>query len=234
MTSQADALYQLQQIDLTIIESRKRLDSIQQELQNDLALTNAQAHVNQAEDALKPLRVKSRDLELELAANAQKAQNSEDRLYSGQVKNPKEMQDIQNEIESLKKRNAQLEDQALELLMSVEEAEQSLSQSQAELAQVQADSNSQHQDLIAEQATLQATVKQNISQRERLLTRITPPNQEIYKALRAKKANRPVSLLTGDSCSTCGVEQTMEIANAARRQEKLIYCENCGRILVAR
>jgi predicted nucleic acid-binding Zn-ribbon protein len=234
MTSQAEALYQLQQIDLTIIESRKRLDAIQQELQNDLALTNAQAQVTQAEEALKPLRVKSRDLELELESNTQKAQTSEERLYSGLVKNPKEMQDIQNEVDSLKKRNAQLEDQALELLMRVEEAEQALSEAQAQLEQVQAESSSQHQGLITEQTTLKDTVKQSISQREGVLKRITPSNQDIYKTLRPKKANRPVSLLSGDSCSTCGVEQTMEIANAARRQETLVYCENCGRILVTR
>lgn len=234
MTSQPEALYQLQQIDLTIIESRKRLEAIQQELKNDQAVIQAQAQVNQAEEKLKPLRTKSRDLDLEMASNQQKAQTSEERLYSGQVKNPKEMQDIQNEVASLKKRNAQLEDQALELLMSVEEAEQTLSDAQTQLEHIQTQSNSQHQGLITEQTNLQATVKQKIGERETVLTRVTAPNQEIYKALRAKKANRPVSLLQGDSCSTCGVEQTMEIVNSARRSENLVYCENCGRILTTR
>lgn len=234
MTSQAEALYQLQQIDLTIIESRKRLEAIQQELENDIAVINAQNKVSQAEEALKPLKVKSRDLELEMASNAQKAQNSEDRLYSGQVKNPKEMQDIQNEVESLKKRNAQLEDQALELLINLEEAEQVLSEAKINLEQIQSEANTQHHGLVTEQATLQTVVKQNISQRETVLKQITPDNQSVYKSLRAKKANRPTSLLNGDSCSMCGVQQTMEIVNAARRREGLIYCENCGRILVTR
>jgi predicted nucleic acid-binding Zn-ribbon protein len=232
MTSQVEALYQLQKIDLEALEHQKRLASIETQLNDNESLNQAQQAIDKAEETLKPLRTQTRNLDLEIQATLQKSKTSEDRLYSGAVKNPKEMQDLQNEITSLKNRNSQLEDNALELLLTVEEAEATLEQAQADLTRLKAEWDSQHSDLIHEQDTLQTRLQQLSEERERVLKDITAQNRKLYDTMKARKANRPVSIMQGHTCTACGVEQTMAIETAARRRDTLVNCENCGRILL--
>ncbi len=232
MTSQVEALYHLQKIDLEGIDHQKRLTAIEAILGDSVAINQARAQMEAAQEALKPLRTQSRNLELEMQANTEKAQASEDRLYSGLVKNPKEMQDLQNEITSLRNRNSQLEDNALELLLQVEDAEATLEQAQANLERITAEGASQHSELIAEKDEIQARLQAIATQRERVLKDITAQNRKLYDTMKARKANRPVSLMQGSTCTACGVEQTMAIESAAGRRDTLVNCENCGRILL--
>ena len=52
-----------------------------------------------------------RDMELEIAAAVEKRQTAEQRLYSGEVQNPKELQDMQMEVEALARRKSVLDDE---------------------------------------------------------------------------------------------------------------------------
>ena len=121
--NQGKALYELQQIDLTLIQHNKRLQAIAAQLADNAAVQTAQAAIDDAEAALKPLRTKLRDIELQVQSTRTKRETTEKRLYSGSVTNPKELNDMQNEIASLKKWLSELEDRTLEAMVEVEDAE---------------------------------------------------------------------------------------------------------------
>lgn len=232
--AQAQALYALQEIDLKMIAHHKRLDALAQQLQDNHLVAEAQAQLDAAQAHLKPLRTRQKDLDLEIQTTRQKAKSSEDRLYSGNVKNPKEMQDLQQEIESLKHRNAELEDHMLELMLEIEAADETLQATQGNLADVTAQWEGEHSDLLTEKSTLETELEQLAAQRQKAVTHISAPNLKIYDTMKKKKANRPVSLMQGSMCTACGVEQTMAIEQAVMHNADLVYCENCGRILVKR
>jgi len=232
MTSQAEALYRLQEIDLNMLRSSKRLQAIAAALEDDQEVARARQQVGQAQTALTPLRTRVRDLELEMQSNTGKAQTSEDRLYSGKVKNPKELTDLQDEIAALKKRNAELEDHLLEAMMAVEEAEDSLASAESNLETVTRRWQDEHQSLLDEQQQLQAELERLNSEREQALKPISEANLRTYQTMRPRKANQPISALSGDSCSVCGVEQNRAVVRSVERGDQLINCENCGRILV--
>ena len=96
-------LFRLQQIDNNINSIRSRLKEIEISLNDKSTLLAAQ---NQAEstsqslqEARKALQIAERNVhDLQI-----KIQQSEASLYSGKINNPKELQDIQSEAESLKK-----------------------------------------------------------------------------------------------------------------------------------
>lgn len=234
MASQAEALYELQTIDLETIKHRKRLKEIAVLLADNAAVQAAQAAVEERLAELKPLQTRSRDLELETQSNTTKAKASEDRLYSGKVKSPKEMQDLQNEIEALKARGESLDESLLENMMVVEAATEALEAAEAALAEAIEESRSEHGDLLDEKESLETRLTELATAREKAVTNVTPQNQSLYDKMRVQKANRPISILDNKSCTTCGVEQTVAIAQAARKRDELVKCENCGRILVAR
>ncbi len=232
--NQAEALYQLQQIDLQLGRQQKRLDEISTQLANRQAVDDAQAAVTQAEQRLVPLRTRTRDLDLELKSVQQKAQQTEQQLYSGTVKNPKTMQEMQQEIESLKRRTAELEERLLEAMFHNEEAQTDLDRLQTVLAETTGTWEEAHAELLKEQAELQQSMQQLQQKRQDALKPVQADSLKLYSGLKPRKAHQPVSVLKGVSCSVCGIEQTMNIVQQVQRGDQLITCTNCGRILVDR
>ena len=231
--SQAEALYNLQQIDLDILQRRRRLNEIAEILGDNEAIKQAQAQVEAAKQALSPLRARLRDLELESQTTSDKAKSAEDRLYSGTVKNPKEMQDLQNEIDSLKKRGDALETDSLEAMMALEEAEGNLAEHEASLVAITEEMAGEHADLIAEQKQLNEDVERLKADRLKALEPVDEESFKLYKSMRKRKANKPIARLEGKSCSVCGIEQNVAIVQEVRKREGLVECINCRRILAA-
>ena len=232
MIAQAEALYRLQQIDLKVGQQRKRLKEIAVALEDNQSIVVAQAQVESAQKAVTPLRTKARDLELEIQSNVQKTKASEDRLYGGSVRNHKELQDLQSEIESLKKRKTALEDNLLEVMVAVEEAEAVLTTHQGELRRLTAEWEQQHGDLLQEKAAREAEVETLKQQRETALQAVTADSLAVYTNMRAGKVNPPVSAIEGGVCTVCGIELTMATVQETRHGQRLVYCPNCERILV--
>ena len=232
--SQAEALYRLQEVDLNTAQTRRRLQEIAAALTDSSAVQAAQAQAEAARQALLPLRQRSRSLDLETQSNVEKTRTADERLYSGAVKNPKEMQDLQQEIDSLKKWRGELETQLLETIFATEEAEAALGVAEAALAQAAAMWENAHRGLLAEQADLKSRLEHNRQRRERALSELTPESLRIYDTLKAKKHNQPIALMQGATCGICGVAQNMAVEREARQGFQLAYCTNCGRVLVPR
>lgn len=230
--SQAQDLYHLQEIDVAMAQTEKRLNEIAHQLKNDAVLIHAQEQVKTAKKVLSPLQSKSRDLELEIQSNATKIKDTDTALYSGRVRNPKELQDMQHEIESLKKRNSELEDILLETMVLVEGAEKSLKEQEETLSNVQVVRERENIGLIDEQRQLKTHHANLAEKRGALLPNISTESLQIYNNLKPRKNNQPVALLINQSCATCRVEQELAVITEARKDQRLTYCSNCGRILV--
>jgi len=230
--SQAVALYHLQQIDLRLLRNHTRLKEIEIALKDNSTVTSAQAQVDAANQAITPVKTKIRDLELEIQSVTQKTKATEQRLYSGSVKNPKELQEMQEEIESLKRRNDTLEEQLLEMMLTLEDLQENLETEESNLSEVTQDWETQNSDLIAEKQDLEADSDAYKGKRKSALQNVSEESLKLYNTLRKRKANKPISALQDVSCTTCGIEQTMSIAQEVRHNQELVYCVNCGRILV--
>lgn len=231
MIPQAQALHQLQTIDLQIIQNRKRLKEIATELEDNQDLAEIQGQIQSASEALKPLRTKVRNIELEIQTNNSKKQATEDRLYSGNVKNPKELQDMQQEMASIDKRNEALEEKLLEEMMEVEEAEDVLFGHQTDLETLTAELGEHHTALLQEQKDLAVHIQSLKQSREQALRNVSAESLEKYNSMRKKKGNRPIALMHGNTCNACGVSMTRMTEQAVRKGDQLIPCESCGRIL---
>ena len=232
--TQAAALFALQEIDLNLIRNQKRLQELTAMLADNQRISNAESKVAEALKHLIPVQTQARNLELEIQSNTDKIANTEEQLYGGNVRNPKELQDMQHEIQSLKKRNVELEDHLLETMMAIEDGEKLLADAQTKLNDITRTWENEHRQLLVEQSQLESDVKTLRQKREQALEPISPENQQLYSSLRTKKNNQPISALDGNTCSVCGVEQTLAVMKNVRQGRGLIYCGNCGRILVAK
>lgn len=226
-------LYRLQQLEQSALQARRRLQTIARELADDAEIQAAEAQCQKVRDLLRPLRSQLRDLELETAGNEEKIRNTGELLYSGAVKSPREMQDMQLEVASLTRRNGDLETRSLETMMAIEEAESRLADAEQALAEVTGRRGDARQQLILEKDALMKSLPDLESRRQGALATIQPALQRRYEALKPRKGGQPVARMEGNSCTLCGVAQNITAEREVQQGRKLVFCGNCGRILVA-
>ncbi len=233
MMNQAQALYTLQRIDLELAQKQARLAEIEQALGRNEEVITAERQLHEAEAALSPWRVKGVDLELEIKTVTSKIAATEDRLYSGAVSNPKELQDMQEEIASLKRRRQKLEDDLLEAMIAIEAGQSACNEATQQLAAVQARWEADQGDLGVEKRTLQEALGSLKEQRISALQQVAPESLDIYTRLvKPKRGQVVAALIEGGMCGVCGESQTTTAVQQVRQGRALVYCANCGRILI--
>src|SRR4030042_4675043 len=136
--SQISILYRLQQIDSQLDTARIALQNVEHELSDSSVLQAAQQTLEQVEKKYQVELKYLRDAENKSYDVRVKIELSEASLYGGKIQNPKELQDLQNEIASLKRLMITLEDHELEAMMAVEEAEGNLIRAKVAMNEIQA------------------------------------------------------------------------------------------------
>lgn len=230
--SQARALYRVQGFELAVIERTKRIKEINVLLEDNEIVQEAQKDFDRTQTKLNDALKLFKDMELQIDGVVNKQKATESRLYSGNVKNPKELQDMQNEVDSLKRRHSELDDQLLELMVVRDEAQSEFDEAETNLAEITADWEAEHQDLLDEKQTLTAEAEKLMMDRKEAVKGVQPDAMKIYNSLRNSKANRPVAQVEDKACTACGIEQNNAIITQLNQDNKLVYCQNCGRILV--
>ena len=89
--SQVHQLYRLQLIDSEIVQRKARLIELLHAQKANETVLAAQHEAEEAAQVLQQWQSRQRALELELGSINEKANRSEKRLYSGNVKSPKEL-----------------------------------------------------------------------------------------------------------------------------------------------
>jgi predicted nucleic acid-binding Zn-ribbon protein len=146
--SRASALLQLQSVDLEIDAHRARLDAIDAALGDDPAIRAAQHSLLVARTDLDAARVAMKNLEHEGLSLGDKISEISERAYGGGVTQPKVLQDLQRDLESLNRRRAGLEEQQFEALVAAEAAEVRHQALEAELKQLETQVAAQHGTLL--------------------------------------------------------------------------------------
>lgn len=230
--NQAQALYHVQRIDLTLGKRRARLEEIERLLGTDKRVATAERALQKTEAALVPWRTRAQDLELEIKTLTTKTADVEQRLYGGTVTNPKELADMQAEVASLKRRRAKLEDDLLEAMIATEDGQESRAAAAQQLTEARTAWEADQGDLVGEREELRQAVTDLTRERATALAAVSEENQRLYAEMRKAKRGHVVAELIDNSCAVCGVAQTSTTAQQIRQGQDLVPCGNCGRILV--
>jgi predicted nucleic acid-binding Zn-ribbon protein len=214
-------------------QAQNRLASIRKTLENDSELRAALDQVEMTGTAQKESERALREAESQARGQQIKIEQSESSLYGGHVHNPKELQDLQNEIASLKRHLTTLEERQLNLMLEVESAQAALKTAEAALGGIQSRRGDEHRHLIEEQVTLSKTVERLQSERLAVVSDIASQPLEIYDQLRQQKRGIAVVEVADDACSACGTTLNAALQQSARSATQMSNCPSCGRILFA-
>jgi len=231
--SAALGLYRLQQVDSQIDQIQVRLKAIQQTLENDVVLRAANEQFTVADGKHKDAERALKLSESEVEKQQIKIQQTEASLYGGKVHNPKELQDLQKDIVSLKRHLERLEERQLEAMLAVEDTEKDLQTAKTDLERVQSNLKEQNKDLTKESETLLKDLERLNSERQAVVTDIASQALNVYDQLRKQKRGIAITTVTDNSCEACGTTLTPSQQQTARSTSQLFHCPTCGRILFA-
>jgi predicted nucleic acid-binding Zn-ribbon protein len=210
-----------------------RLDTITKTLENDVKLRAAMDTVSAAESEHKISASAVKASEAEVESQRIKIEHTEASLYSGLVKNPKELQDLQMEAVSLKKYLGLLEERELEAMVRAEETQTSLDEANKKLQDVQANLKDQNRDLTIESDSLRKDLERLEPEHKAIIDDLEEEFIKTYEDLRQQKKGVAVASMTENSCSACGTTFTQSQHQNARAANQLFNCPTCGRIIYA-
>jgi predicted nucleic acid-binding Zn-ribbon protein len=224
-------LYALQQIDLALDGQRASLldtESAQGESEEVLA---ARAAVDERREAARAAEKLFKEREYEAEELTRKIEPVEQKLYGGKVTSPKELEDLQQEIESLRRRRSELDDLALQAMEAQEEAQQALQEAEQELQRIEASSQEEQSDLGARHGKIEQEMAALEEQRAAQVVLVDAPLLKLYDQLRASRQGRGIAKVEGGACQGCRISLPMSLVQRARAGNEIVQCNNCERIL---
>lgn len=224
-------LYRLQLVDTERDEKSERLANVEDRLGESQELVQAREAVADIEASLAQQRKDLRVLELEIAAVNDKLKKNQERLYSGRVRNPKELTGLQEEAGALRRRRSELEDEQLERMIAIEDQEAELAERQARLNQIQQGWLEGQSDLLAEKEQLEQQLAELDEERQEMRARIPAADLAVYDDLRERQGGKAVALLKHGICQGCGVDVPTHLARTVERGEGMNFCPICSRLL---
>ena len=225
----ASQLYQLQEFDIDLDSSEKALELATRQLADRSALNEGQGRLDAARQRLQELTKQQRGQETEIEDIAAKLKPIELKLYSGQVRNPKELGDLQREAEALKRQQAQLEDKELETMEKSEHASKDISSHESGLKKAEAEWQGRQVTLKAEIEALNAKLANLKERRQILLAGIDLQAAAVYQDVK-KKRGTAVARVERGLCTGCRIALPVNEFQKAR-SGALVRCGSCGRIL---
>jgi predicted nucleic acid-binding Zn-ribbon protein len=156
------------------------------------------------------------------------------RLETGQVNSPRELENLQSEIESLLRRQSDLEDVELDVMERLETAQGRLSEIVAERAEITAATEAvtgRRDVALAELAELTGKA----ADRRAVVAAEEPADlMELYEKLRSQHGGVGAAALRRGQCQGCHLSMNTVDLNAMRAAapDDIVRCEECRRILV--
>jgi uncharacterized protein len=172
--------------------------------------------------------------EAELAAVEAKLAEIEGRLYSGVVTVPRELQAMQAEVDSLRRRRGSLEDDVLEAMTEREPLDEEIAATEATRARYDEDAARLRAAVAEAEVAIDAELARERQSRDALAAALPPDVTRLYEDLRRRLGGVGAARLVNGRCSGCHLTLPATELDRIRREppDTLIRCDQCGRVLV--
>ncbi|HHV19314.1 MAG TPA: hypothetical protein GXZ27_10770 [Thermoanaerobacterales bacterium] len=159
------------------------------------------------------------------------AKQAEERIYGGEVTTVKELKILEQKRNSAQLKVEEYEEKALEIMEELDYLQANLPKNEEMANKKKKEYNEKRLKTRREIDRIKNELTMIIKQKQQLETGISSELLDKYHRIRRFKRD-PVALVSDGKCNGCMMDVSVMIALEVERHESLIYCENCGRILV--
>jgi len=230
MNADIQRLIELQQLDSIALEAQRRVAEEPERLRLlDTRLDHARKKVADAKERLAAVQAARRELEKQVAVHQGRLSKYKDQLMA--VKTNVEYQAMQKEIEFAQHEVKTLEDGILERMLEGDELTASVKDAEASLAAEQKTVDGDKRTLASEIAEKKAAIARVTSERGDVIKALDPKVLATFELVASRRNGIAVAEARDGICTICHVRLRPQIFNTVRRNEEIIQCDSCNRIL---
>lgn len=180
------------------------------------------------------LTTEQKKVDLDVEAVKTRRKRDRDRMDQGLISNPKDLERMQHELESLERRISSLEDDELEVMEKIEEAQKELTQYEAMVAETDERLSALATARDDKLASIDAQLQELSAQRGPVAEGLPDDLLKLYLKLREQKGGVGAATLRARTCSGCQLSlDSVELSRIkALPEDEVVRCEECNRILV--
>ena len=235
-TEQQGLILELQLLDNEIMQANTKLKSLPEIEQ----LLHIEKRVTTANDELAVVRSESDQIALELRRGevdvetvTDRIKKDEARLSSGNA-TPKELEQLQHEVETLKKRQESLEEIELEIMIRNDAVIARTNTLSTDLASLQTLKDEISGRLQSATDDINKVIADKNTARNAVAGKIEKALLDLYEKIRGNGGGVGAAALVGNKCNGCNLAinavEMDRIKSLAK--DELLRCEECRRILV--
>ncbi len=148
-----------------------------------------------------------------------------------QVKTNEEYISITNEIKHEEERISLMEEERLKLMENMDNLSKEIKNAEKELEEAKKAFEKKKEELNRKLKEIEDKLKSKKEERQKLSSKIDKKVLNRYERIRAIRNGIGIANVNKGYCSGCHAVVPPQIINEVRKGEKLIICQQCGRIL---
>ena len=230
LSSSIGLLTSLQQLDQKISDRKREAEGAARQLRElEAAAGERAAEATRTRDVFNEARGRQLATERELAELEEKMKDRRMRLQ--RIRNENEMAATQREIETIKERITQLEEQELQVLEETEGLAAKVAQAEESLRQQQAALEAERAQLEAKEAELAKEVDRDAQVRKDLAATIDGGLIRRYEFILSRRGGTAVVPVRDGTCQGCHMHVPPQLYNQILKGEEVFACPSCNRLL---
>ena len=230
-------LLELQALDSVLdrlAQRRRTLGEIAEIASYDDRLSALRDQAVMVETQISDIAREERRIEADVDVVRTRISKDKQRLDTGAVNSPKELENLQHELVSLARRRGDLEDLELEQMEAREQAETSLRALQAEVDELATMRYAAAARRDAAFESIDRDAAKANADRSLLAPKLPADLSALYEKIRAGSDGVGAALLRGNRCEGCHLSLSPVDVNRIRSApaDEIVRCEECLRILI--
>ncbi len=230
MDIEFEKLINLQKLDKEITDISLFLENIPSKTEeiNKKIETSSQI-VTLAKEKMTQNQKKRRDLEA--AVKDIKEQISKYNRQLNEVKTNREYSILLKEIEEAKQKDNDMEEEIIVEMLSADEIEDEIKTASQKYSEAEEKFSKEKDVLQQEKKKFEANRDKLNQKKEKLVPKIPSDQVSLYLKIYKRNSGIALSPVKEEFCSLCHLRIRPQVINELKGKEKIILCENCGRIL---
>ena len=223
-------LIHLQELDTAAERQRRRIADIPTlQAALDARLAERTAAVENVKARIAACQAARREIEKDLAVVQGRLSKFKNQLM--EVKTNKEYQAMQKEMSVAEHEIGEHETHLLERMEEADVLAAELKAAEAALKSEQADIARERQALEDERVSTAAALQRTTEERSALAAKVSPEALAIFERIAHGRKGQAMAEARDGLCTVCHVRLRPQVFNQARRNDSIIQCDSCNRIL---
>ena len=230
MLAQIEILASLQTVDREIKEQRDRKQDILGELaakQKEIAAKKREIEALTASFSEKEKLRSEKDRSFQ--EEGKKAMDK--RMRMNRIKNAKELQALQREIDMMRQTNGELEEELIRVMQEVDAVKAQIQTKESEMAAIQEEWRAKQKELEEQIHGIDEAVSEAATRRESIAAQVNGDLISRYELIFSRRGGTAVVEVSAGICQGCYMNIPPQLWNEIIRNEKLHLCPSCQRIL---